>query len=157
VHIVELINKFKKISRRLFSRLGREPKVEELAVEMDCEPQKILEIKELMLDPLSLDMSIGDEESTMGSFIEDKDSKSPEEQVFVQMLRNQIERVLNELNDKEQVVIKKRFGLDDGVPRTLEEIGHYLQMTRERVRQIEERAILKLRKFSKQYGFSEAD
>ncbi len=157
VHIVELINKFKKISRRLFSKLGREPKAEELAVEMDCEPQKILEIKELMLDPLSLDMSIGDEESTMGSFIEDKDSKSPEEQVFVQMLRNQIARVLNELNDKEQVVIKKRFGLDDGIPRTLEEIGHYLQMTRERVRQIEERAILKLRKFSKQYGFTEGD
>lgn len=157
VHIVELINKFKKISRRLFSKLGREPKAEELAVEMDCEPQKILEIKELMLDPLSLDMSIGDEESTMGSFIEDKDSKSPEEQVFVQMLRNQIARVLNELNDKEQVVIKKRFGLDDGIPRTLEEIGHYLQMTRERVRQIEERAILKLRKFSKQYGFTEAE
>ena len=157
VHIVELINKFKKISRRLFSKLGREPKVEELAVEMDCEPQKILEIKELMLDPLSLDMSVGDEESTMGSFIEDKDSKSPEEQVFVQMLRSQIARVLNELNDKEQVVIKKRFGLDDGIPRTLEEIGHYLQMTRERVRQIEERAILKLRKFSKQYGFTESD
>jgi RNA polymerase primary sigma factor len=157
VHIVELINKFKKISRRLFSKLGREPKVEELALEMECEPQKILEIKELMLDPLSLDMSIGDEESTMGSFIEDKDSKSPEEQVFVQMLRSQIARVLNELNDKEQVVIKKRFGLDDGIPRTLEEIGHYLQMTRERVRQIEERAILKLRKFSKQYGFTEAD
>ncbi len=157
VHIVELINKFKKISRKLFSRLGREPKVEELAAEMDCEPQKILEIKEMMLDPLSLDMSPGDDESTMGSFIEDKESKSPEEQVFVQMLRGQIARVLNELNDKEQVVIKKRFGLDDGIPRTLEEIGHYLQMTRERVRQIEERAILKLRKFSKQYGFTEAE
>lgn len=157
VHIVELINKFKKVSRRLFSKLGREPKVEELAVEMDCEPQKILEIKELMLDPLSLDMSVGDEESTMGTFIEDKESKSPEEQVFVQMLRSQIARVLNELNEKEQIVIKKRFGLDDGIPRTLEEIGHYLQMTRERVRQIEERAILKLRKFSKQYGFTEGE
>ncbi|OQA81291.1 MAG: RNA polymerase sigma factor SigA [bacterium ADurb.Bin243] len=157
VHIVELINKFKKISRKLFSKLGREPKAEELAVEMDCEPHKILEIKELMLDPLSLDMSVGDDESTMGTFIEDKDSKSPEEQVFVQMLRNQIARVLNELNEKEQIVIKKRFGLDDGIPRTLEEIGHYLQMTRERVRQIEERAILKLRKFSKQYGFTEGE
>lgn len=157
VHIVELINKFKKISRRLFSKLGREPKAEELAVEMECEPHKILEIKELMLDPLSLDMSVGDEESTMGTFIEDKESKSPEEQVFVQMLRSQIARVLNELNEKEQVVIKKRFGLDDGIPRTLEEIGHYLQMTRERVRQIEERAILKLRKFSRQYGFTEGE
>jgi|GEM_PF-711575 len=157
VHIVELINKFKKISRKLFNKLGREPKVEELSVEMECEPEKILEIKELMLDPLSLDMNVGDEESTMGSFIEDKDTKSPEEQVFVRMLREQIARVLNELNEKEQIVIKRRFGLDDGIPRTLEEIGQFLQMTRERVRQIEERAIMKLRKFSKQYGFTEGE
>jgi len=157
VHIVELINKFKKISRKIFNKFGREPLVEELAAEMECTPDRILEIKELMLEPLSLDLTVGDDDSNIGSFVEDKDTKSPEETVFTQMLRNQISRVLSELNEKEQIVIKKRFGLDDGIPRTLEEIGQYLQMTRERVRQIEERAILKLRKFSKQYGFTEGE
>jgi len=157
VHIVELINKFKKISRKIFNKFGREPLVEELAAEMECTPDRILEIKELMLEPLSLDLTVGDDDSNIGSFVEDKDTKSPEETVFTQMLRNQISKVLSELNEKEQIVIKKRFGLDDGIPRTLEEIGQYLQMTRERVRQIEERAILKLRKFSKQYGFTEGE
>ncbi len=157
VHIVELINKFKKISRKIFNKFGREPLVEELAAEMECTSDRILEIKELMLEPLSLDLTVGDDDSNIGSFVEDKDTKSPEETVFTQMLRNQISKVLSELNEKEQIVIKKRFGLDDGIPRTLEEIGQYLQMTRERVRQIEERAILKLRKFSKQYGFTEGE
>jgi len=157
VHIVELINKFKKISRKLYNKNGREPSTEELAQEMECPPEKILEIKELMLDPLSLDMSVGEDDSNIGSFIEDKDSKSPEELVFTRMLREQISKVLSELNEKEQVVIKKRFGLDDGIPRTLEEIGQYLQMTRERVRQIEERAIQKLKKFSKKLGFTEGE
>lgn len=155
VHIVELINKFKKISRKLFNKNGHEPTVEELAQEMECTPERIVEIKDLMLDPLSLELTVGDDDSNIGSFIEDKDAKSPEEVVFTQMLRDQITKILSELNEKEQIVIKKRFGLDDGIPRTLEEIGQYLQMTRERVRQIEERAILKLRKFSKEYGLTE--
>lgn len=155
VHIVELINKFKKTSRELYNELGREPSIEEQAERMKCSPEKILEIKELILEPLSLDLTVGDDDSQLGSFIEDKDSQEPEDVVFLKMLHDQITHVLKDLSEKEQIVIKLRFGLDDGIPRTLEEIGKYLKMTRERVRQIEEKALIKLRKLSRNKGFNE--
>jgi RNA polymerase primary sigma factor len=155
VHIVELINKFKKNSRIIYNETGREPTLEELAEKMKCSTEKIQELKELILEPLSLDLTVGDDDSQLGNFIEDKDSQAPEDVVFLKMLRDQINYTLKDLTEKEQIVIKLRFGLDDGIPRTLEEIGKYLKMTRERVRQIEEKALIKLRKLSRNKGFTE--
>ncbi len=155
VHIVELINKFKKNSRALYNELGTEPSIEQLAEKMNCTTDKILEIKELILEPLSLELTVGDDDSQLGSFIEDKDSPEPEDVVFLRMLQDQIKFVLKDLTLKEEIVIKLRFGLDDGIPRTLEEIGKHLKMTRERVRQIEEKALIKLRSLSKNKGFTD--
>ena len=151
VHMVETINKISKVSRQLVQKLGREPTAEEISNEMkdipgDFSPEKIREIQRISSDPVSLETPIGEEDdSKLGDFVEDKESISPTDYTTKSMLRAKLNEVLSELTDREERVLRLRYGLDDNRPRTLEEVGKEFGVTRERIRQIEAKAIRKLK------------
>lgn len=146
VHMVETINKLIRVSRQLLQELGKDPKPEEIAKVMNMSEDKVREIMKIAQDPVSLETPIGEEEdSHLGDFIPDEDAPAPAEAAAYSLLKEQIEEVLNTLNDREQKVLKLRFGLEDGRARTLEEVGKEFDVTRERIRQIEAKALRKLR------------
>lgn len=146
VHMVETINKMVRIQRQLLQDLGREPSPEEVAEEMDIPVEKVREIQRVAQEPVSLETPIGEEDdSHLGDFIEDKEATSPADHAAYEMLKEQLEEVLDTLTDREEHVLRLRFGLDDGRTRTLEEVGRVFGVTRERIRQIEAKAIRKLR------------
>jgi RNA polymerase primary sigma factor len=146
VHMVETINKLIRISRQLLQEYGREPTPEEIASEMDISEEKVREILKIAQEPVSLETPIGEEEdSHLGDFIPDDDVPAPAEAAAFSMLKEQLVEVLDTLTDREQKVLKLRFGLDDGRARTLEEVGRRFDVTRERIRQIEAKALRKLR------------
>ena len=146
VHMVETINKLIRISRHLLQQNGREPSVEEIAVEMEVPVEKVMEIQKIAQDPVSLETPIGEEDdSHLGDFIQDEDSPAPQDSAAYTLLREQLEEVMNTLTAREAKVLKLRFGLEDGKARTLEEVGREFMVTRERIRQIEAKALRKLR------------
>jgi RNA polymerase primary sigma factor len=146
VHMVETINKLLRISRQLMQELGREPTPEEIGAEMDLPPEKVREIQKISQEPVSLDTPIGEEDdSHLGDFIEDSDAVVPLDAASFLLLQEQLENVLHSLSDRETRVIQMRFGLLDGRPRTLEEVGQEFGVTRERIRQIESKTLSKLR------------
>ena len=146
VHMVETINKLIRVSRQLLQELGREPTPEEIAVEMDLPVERVREIIKIAQEPVSLETPIGEEEdSHLGDFIEDLDAPAPAEAASFIMLSEQLDEVLESLTPREQKVLRLRFGLDDGRTRTLEEVGKVFGVTRERIRQIEAKALRKLR------------
>jgi RNA polymerase primary sigma factor len=146
VHMVEVINKLGRIQRELLQDLGREPTPEELAKEMDITPEKVLEIQQYAREPISLDQTIGDEgDSQLGDFIEDSEAVVAVDAVSFTLLQDQLQSVLATLSEREAGVVRLRFGLTDGQPRTLDEIGQVYGVTRERIRQIESKTMSKLR------------
>ena len=146
VHMVETINKLIRIQRQLLQDLGREPTPEEIGAEMDLTPEKVREILKIAQEPVSLETPIGEEDdSHLGDFIEDYDATSPADHAAYELLKEQLESVLDTLTDREENVLRLRFGLDDGRTRTLEEVGKVFGVTRERIRQIEAKALRKLR------------
>ena len=146
VHMVETINKLIRVQRQLLQELGREPTPEEIAEQMELTPEKVREIIKVSQEPVSLETPIGEEEdSHLGDFIEDADAVVPIDAASFILLQEQLEDVLNSLNDREKEVIRLRFGLTDGHPRTLEEVGREFGVTRERIRQIESKTLAKLR------------
>jgi RNA polymerase primary sigma factor len=150
VHMVETINRLIKTSGQLLQELGREPTLEEIAREMELPVERVSEIIRIAPEPLSLETPIGEEEdSHLSDFVEDHEAISPAEAASNLILREQIEDVLAKLTPREREVLKMRFGLDDGYPRTLEEVGRHFKVTRERIRQIESKALKKLRHPSK--------
>jgi len=145
VHMVETINRFIRTSRRLMQELGREPSPEEVAKEMDIDPEKVREIIKVSQEPTSLEAPVGEEkDSTLGDFIPDEEIR-PEDQASAELLKSHLAEVLDTLNDREKKVLRLRFGLEDGRQRTLEEVGREFGVTRERIRQIEAKALRKLR------------
>lgn len=146
VHMVETINKLIRVQRQLLQDLGREPSPEEIAEEMDLTPEKVREILKIAQEPVSLETPIGEEDdSHLGDFIEDQEATSPSDAAAYELLKEQLEDVLDTLTDREENVLRLRFGLDDGRTRTLEEVGKVFGVTRERIRQIEAKALRKLR------------
>ncbi len=146
VHMVETINKLIRTSRHLLQQLGREPTPEEIAEEMEIPVEKVMEIQKIAQDPVSLETPIGEEDdSHLGDFIPDDDSPAPQDSAAYTLLKEQLEEVMNTLTPREAKVLKLRFGLEDGKARTLEEVGKEFQVTRERIRQIEAKALRKLR------------
>jgi RNA polymerase primary sigma factor len=146
VHMVETINKLIRVSRQLLQELGREPSPEEIAKEMDVSVERVREIMKIAQEPVSLETPIGEEEdSHLGDFIEDQDAPAPAEAASFMLLKEQLEEVLETLTPREEKVLRLRFGLDDGRARTLEEVGQHFGVTRERIRQIEAKALRKLR------------
>ena len=146
VHMVETINKLIRTSRHLLQQLGREPTVEEISEEMEIPVEKVMEIQKIAQDPVSLETPIGEEDdSHLGDFIQDDDSPAPHDSAAYTLLKEQLEEIMNTLTPREAKVLKLRFGLEDGKARTLEEVGREFQVTRERIRQIEAKALRKLR------------
>jgi RNA polymerase primary sigma factor len=146
VHMVETINKLVRIQRQLLQDLGREPTPEEIGVEMELPPERVREIQKLSQEPVSLETPIGEEEdSNLGDFIEDSDAVVPLDAASFILLQEQLDSILHTLSDREKKVIQLRFGLVDGHPRTLEEVGKEFGVTRERIRQIESKTLSKLR------------
>ena len=146
VHMVETINKQIRVTRQLLQELGRDPTPEEIAAEMEIPVEKVREISKIAQEPVSLETPIGEEEdSHLGDFIPDEDVPSPADAAAFSMLKEQLDEVLSTLTDREQEVLRLRFGLDDGRQRTLEEVGQMFKVTRERIRQIEAKALRKLR------------
>ena len=146
VHMVETINKLIRTSRQLLQQNGREPTPEEIAKEMEISPEKVMEIQKIAQDPVSLETPIGEEDdSHLGDFIQDEDSPAPQDSAAHTLLKEQLEEVMNTLTPREAMVLKLRFGLEDGKARTLEEVGKQFDVTRERIRQIEAKALRKLR------------
>lgn len=150
VHMVETINKLLRTQRRMTQELNREPTTEELAKELEMEPEKVEYVMKIKQDITSLDAGVGrdsdDEDSVLLDFIEDEDSSTPEESAASQLLKEQVRDILSTLSDREQKIIRMRFGLDNGKSHTLEEVGQEFAVTRERIRQIEAKALAKLRK-----------
>lgn len=146
VHMVETINKLTRVSRMLLQQTGREPTPEEIAKEMGITPERVYEIQRIAQDPISLETPIGEEEdSHLGDFIEDEKTPTPAEMVAFNMLKDKLISVLDTLTPREEKVLRLRYGIDDGKPRTLEEVGKEFNVTRERIRQIEAKALRKLR------------
>ena len=146
VHMVETINKLGRETRQLLQELGREPTPKEIAERMEISEQKVVEIQKIAQDPVSLETPIGEEEdSKLGDFIEDEGAASPTDIVAGSMLHQQLIAVLDTLTPREEKVLRLRYGIDDGRPRTLEEVGKEFNVTRERIRQIEAKALRKLR------------
>jgi len=150
VHMVETINKLLRTQRRMTQELNREPTIDELAKELEMEPEKVEYVIKIKQDIQSLDAGVGrdgeDEDSVLQDFIEDEDSATPEESATSQLLKEQVRDVLSSLSDREQKIVRMRFGLDNGKSHTLEEVGQEFAVTRERIRQIEAKALAKLRK-----------
>ena len=150
VHMVETINKLLRTQRRMTQELNREPTIDELAKELEMEPEKVEYVMKIKQDISSLDAGVGrdgdEEDSVLGDFIEDEDGATPEESASNQLLKEQVQGVLATLSDREQKIIKMRFGLENGKSHTLEEVGQEFAVTRERIRQIEAKALAKLRK-----------
>jgi len=150
VHMVETINKLLRTQRRMTQELNREPSIEELAKELEMEPDKVEYVMKIKQDITSLDAGVGrdgdDEDSVLRDFIEDEDGTTPEESAASQLLKEQVQSILSTLSDREQKIIKMRFGLENGKSHTLEEVGQEFAVTRERIRQIEAKALAKLRK-----------
>lgn len=150
VHMYETINKQKKATRDLFQQLGREPTVEEIAKVMDMPVEKVIDIQKISQDTVSLDTPVGEEEdSTLGTFIQDENAVSPSDSASTMMLKEQLMEVLSTLTPREQKVILLRYGIEDGHTRTLEDVGKEFSVTRERIRQIEAKALKKLRQPSR--------
>ncbi len=145
VHMVETINKLVRVQRQLHQDLGREPVPEEIGLEMGLSPVRVVEIQRIAQEPVSLQSPIGEEDSDLGDFIEDADAVVPIEAAAFILLQDQLEDILGTLSDREQRIIQLRFGLTDGHPRTLEEVGREFGVTRERIRQIESKTLAKLR------------
>ena len=146
VHMVETINKLTRVSRMLLQQTGREPTPAEIAQEMGISEERVCEIQRIAQDPVSLESPIGEEEdSHLGDFVEDDKSVTPSDSVAATMLKEQLLHVLDTLTPREEKVLRLRYGIDDGKPRTLEEVGHEFNVTRERIRQIEAKALRKLR------------
>ena len=146
VHMVETINKLIRTSRHLLQQLGREPTPDEIAKEMEISVEKVMEIQKIAQDPVSLETPIGEEDdSHLGDFIQDDDSPAPQDSAAYTLLKEQLEEVMQTLTPREAKVLKLRFGLEDGKARTLEEVGKEFMVTRERIRQIEAKALRKLR------------
>lgn len=150
VHMVETINKLLRTQRRMTQELNREPSIEELAKELEMEPEKVEYVIKIKQDIQSLDAGVGrdddDADSVLQDFIEDEDTATPEESAASQLLKEQVHSVLSSLSDREQKIVRMRFGLDNGKSHTLEEVGQEFAVTRERIRQIEAKALAKLRK-----------
>ncbi len=150
VHMVETINKLLRTQRRMTQELNREPTIEELAKELEMEPEKVEYVIKIKQDIQSLDAGVGrdgeDEDSVLQDFIEDEDGVTPEQSATTQLLKEQVQSVLSTLSDREQKIVRMRFGLDNGKSHTLEEVGQEFAVTRERIRQIEAKALAKLRK-----------
>lgn len=150
VHMVETINKLLRTQRRMTQELNREPSIEELAKELEMEPDKVEYVIKIKQDITSLDAGVGrdgeDEDSVLGDFIEDEEGTTPEESATSQLLKEQVQSILSTLSDREQKIVKMRFGLENGKSHTLEEVGQEFAVTRERIRQIEAKALAKLRK-----------
>ncbi len=150
VHMVETINKLLRTQRRMTQDLNREPTIEELARELEMEPDKVEYVMKIKQDITSLDAGVGrddgEDDTVLGDFIEDEDAASPEESAANQLLKEQVQDILSVLTEREQKILKMRFGLDDGKSHTLEEVGQEFSVTRERIRQIEAKALAKLRK-----------
>jgi RNA polymerase primary sigma factor len=146
--MVETINKLLRTQRRLTQELNREPTNEEIAAAMEMEVEKVEHIMKIKQDISSLDASVRDDEedSVLGDFIEDEDAKTPTESASEQLLKEQVRQILSSLTEREQKILKLRFGLEDGKSHTLEEVGQEFSVTRERIRQIEAKALAKLRK-----------
>jgi RNA polymerase primary sigma factor len=145
VHMVETINKLVRVQRQMHQDLGREPLPEEIGAEMGLPPERVVEIQRIAQEPVSLQSPIGEEDSDLGDFIEDADAVVPIEAAAFILLQDQLEDILGTLSDREQRIIQLRFGLSDGHPRTLEEVGREFGVTRERIRQIESKTLAKLR------------
>lgn len=146
VHMVETINKLARAQRALMQELGREPTIEEISIEMEIEPGKVTELRRIALDPVSLQTPLGEEDdSTLGDFVEDRDAEVPVEAAAFKLLQEYLGLALEGLNDRERQVLVMRFGLADGRVKTLEQVGAHFKVTRERVRQIETKALAKLR------------
>lgn len=150
VHMVETINKLLRTQRRMTQELNREPTIEELAKELEMEPEKVEYVIKIKQDITSLDAGVGrdgeEEDSTLSDFIEDEDGATPEESATSQLLKEQVQSILSTLSEREQKIVKMRFGLENGKSHTLEEVGQEFAVTRERIRQIEAKALAKLRK-----------
>jgi len=150
VHMVETINKLLRTQRRMTQELNREPTIEELAKELEMEPEKVEYVIKIKQDITSLDAGVGrdgeDEDSVLGDFIEDEDGETPEQSATSQLLKEQVQAILSTLSEREQKIVKMRFGLENGKSHTLEEVGQEFAVTRERIRQIEAKALAKLRK-----------
>ena len=150
VHMVETINKLLRTQRRMTQELNREPTIEELGKELEMEPEKVEYVMKIKQDITSLDAGVGrdgdDEDSVLRDFIEDEESETPEQSAASQLLKEQVQAILSTLSDREQKIIKMRFGLENGKSHTLEEVGQEFAVTRERIRQIEAKALAKLRK-----------
>jgi RNA polymerase primary sigma factor len=151
VHMVETISKYKQVARRLSQDLGRDPLVEEISAEMGLEPEKVRHIQKINQDTVSLEAPVGDEDedSTLGEFIEDEKILSPVQQTAQRLLVDQVKEILVDLAPREQKILEMRFGLNDGITRTLEEVGKEFNVTRERIRQIEAKALEKIRQHEK--------
>ena len=146
VHMVETINRLAQVQRALMQDLGREPTIDEIAGEMEVAPGKVTELRQIAQDPVSLETPLGEEEdSTLGDFVEDTEAVVPVEAAAFKLLQEYVARALEDLNERERQVIIMRFGLDDGKVRTLEEVGNHFEVTRERIRQLETKALAKLR------------
>ncbi|MBQ6355228.1 RNA polymerase sigma factor RpoD [Candidatus Saccharibacteria bacterium] len=150
VHMVETINKTLRVTRKLTQELNREPTLEEIAKELDMEPEKVEQVMRIKQDIASLDQSVGrdgdDEDSVLGDFVEDEERATPEDSAANQLLKEQLAEIITTLSEREQKIIKLRFGIGGGRPHTLEEVGAEFAVTRERIRQIEAKALAKLRK-----------
>ena len=150
VHMVETINKLAAVQRALNQELGREPTIEEIAVDLELEPAKVSELRRIAQDPLSLETPLGEEDdSTLGDFVEDTEAEAPVRAASFKLLQEYLGVVLEELNERERQVLVMRFGLADGRIHTLEEVGRHFNVTRERIRQLETKALAKLRQPSR--------
>ena len=146
VHMVEIIQKVSRCQREMLQELGREPTIEEIGVRVDLSPERVREIMRIAYDPVSLEQPVGEDEgSTLGDFIEDVSAIAPGDAAMTSMLREAVEIALEDLNERERDVVRRRFGLDDGQVRTLEQVGKEFNVTRERIRQIETKTLAKLR------------